>query len=69
MAPELVKLMVAEVNVAVPAGPGVEAGMVLLAEVDEPFRRLRIVIGKPEAKAIQAAWNGAIPVAECSVAL
>lgn len=35
--------------------------MVVLVEVDEPRRRLRIVIAQPEARAIQAAWAGAIP--------
>lgn len=61
MPPDLVKLMISEVNVAVPAGPGVEAGMVVLAEVEEPRRRLRIVIAQPEARAIQGAWTGVIP--------
>lgn len=59
--PDLVKMMVSEVKVAVPAGPGVEAGVVMLSEVDEPFRRLRIVIGQPEARAIQSAWTGVVP--------
>jgi hypothetical protein len=54
--------MVSEVNVAVPAGPGVEAGMVVLGELEEPHRRLRIVIAQPEARAIQGAWTGVIPV-------
>lgn len=62
MPPDLVKLMVSEINVAVPAGPGVEAGMVVLGEIDDPNRRLRIVIGQPEARAIQGAWTGVIPV-------
>ncbi len=53
--------MVSEVNVAVPAGPGVEAGMVVLGEVGEPYRRLRIVIAQTEARAIQAAWTGVVP--------
>ncbi len=53
--------MISEVNVAVPAAPGVEAGMVVLGEVDQPHRRLRIVIAQPEARAIQGAWTGAIP--------
>ncbi len=35
--------------------------MVVLVEVDEPRRRLRIVIAQPEARAIQAAWAGVIP--------
>ncbi len=61
MLPDLVKLMISEVNVAVPAGPGVEAGMVVLVEVEEPRRRLRIVIAQPEARAIQGAWTGVIP--------
>jgi bifunctional DNase/RNase len=61
VAPELVKLMVAEVNVAVPAGPGVEAGLVVLSEVELPRRRLRIIAGKAEVRAIHAAWSGAMP--------
>jgi bifunctional DNase/RNase len=61
VAPELVKLMVAEVNVAVPAGPGVEAGLVVLSEVELPRRRLRIIVGKAEVRAIHAAWSGQLP--------
>lgn len=58
--PDLIKLKVVEVRTAVPAGAGVEAGMVALAEEAEPYRTLRIVIGQPEARAIQAAWRGAV---------
>lgn len=53
--------MVASVDVAVPAGPGVEAGMVVLSEVEEPRRRLHIIVGKGEVRAIHAAWTGAVP--------
>jgi bifunctional DNase/RNase len=36
--------------------------MVVLGELEEPHRRLRIVIAQPEARAIQGAWTGVIPV-------
>lgn len=35
--------------------------MVVLTEDDPPFRSLKIIIGQPEARAIQAAWHGAVP--------
>ena len=54
----LTKVSVSDVRTAVPAGPGVEAGMVTLREDDEPYRAIQIVIGQPEARAIQAAWSG-----------
>ncbi len=54
-------MSVAEVRTAVPAGTGVEAGLVVLADHDEPRRFLRIVIGQPEARAIDVAWRAATP--------
>jgi bifunctional DNase/RNase len=39
----------------------VEAGLVVLTEEQPPGRMLRIVIGQPEARAIMAAWQGAVP--------
>jgi bifunctional DNase/RNase len=54
-----VKLRIADVVLAVPASVGVEAGMVVLTEQQEPGRSLRIIIGQPEARAISAAWQGA----------
>lgn len=57
----LSKLSVVEVRAAVPAGTGVEAGMVVLAEESQPHRMLRIVIGQPEARAIHLAWRGGVP--------
>jgi bifunctional DNase/RNase len=57
----LAKASVADVRVAVPAGAGVEAGLVVLQEDDPPQRTVRIVIGQPEARAITAAWSGAVP--------
>ena len=61
MPSERVKLTVTEVQLAVPANVGVEAGMVVLTEEQPPGRRLRIVIAQPEARAIMAAWQGAVP--------
>ena len=57
--PEPVKLRITDVVVAVPASVGVEAGMVVLTEEQQPGRSLRIIIGQPEAHAISAAWQGA----------
>jgi bifunctional DNase/RNase len=57
---EEVMLSVTEVRPAVPAGPGVEAGLVVLSEDAEPRRTLRIIIGQPEARAILGAWSGAV---------
>ncbi len=51
----------AEVRTAVPSGLGVEAGLVVLQEEKEPHRLLRIIIGQPEARAIQAAVHQAVP--------
>lgn len=56
----LAKVSVSDVRVAVAAGPGVEAGMVTLTEDDPPNRTVPIVIGQPEARAIQSAWSGAV---------
>lgn len=56
----LTKVSVSDVRTAVPASPGVEAGMVTLREDDGPYRAIQIVIGQPEARAIQAAWTGQI---------
>jgi len=55
---DLVRVEVHEARTAVPAGAGVEAGMVVLREIDEPHRLLRIVMGQPEARAIHAKWSG-----------
>lgn len=57
----LVQLSVLDVRLAVPAGPGVEAGMVVLREDKGLRRQLRIVVGPAEARAIQAAWKGQVP--------
>jgi uncharacterized protein len=54
----LVKVSVSDVRVAVATSPGVEAGMVTLREDDPPHRTVPIVIGQPEARAIQQAWTG-----------
>jgi bifunctional DNase/RNase len=56
-----VHLRISDVLTAVPAGAGVEAGMVVLTEDDPPGRSLRIIIGQPEARAIMSAWQGAAP--------
>ena len=56
-----IKLHVSDVQTAVPASVGVEAGMVVLTEDEPPQRSLRIIIGQPEARAILAAWQGATP--------
>lgn len=60
MSEGLVRVSVADVRTAVPTTPGVEAGMVTLKEDAPPHRMVPIVIGQPEARAIQAAWTGAV---------
>lgn len=59
--PALVELSLSEVRPSVLLRPGQEAGLVVLAEVDEPFRSLHIYVGQAEAKAIQAGWYGGRP--------
>jgi len=59
MAGDLVKVSVSDVRVAVAAGPGLEAGMVTLRKDEPPHRTVPIIIGQPEARAIQGAWSGA----------
>jgi uncharacterized protein len=54
----LTRVSVSDVRTAVPAVAGVEAGMVTVREDQAPYRPLPIVIGQPEARAIQAAWSG-----------
>ena len=56
----LAKVAVSDVRVAVATSPGVEAGLVTLREERPPHRSVPIVIGQPEARAIQAAWTGAV---------
>lgn len=56
----LAKVSVSDVRVAVATSPGVEAGLVTLREDDAPHRSVPIVIGQPEARAIQSAWTGAV---------
>lgn len=55
------KVVVADVRTAVPTTAGVEAGSVTLREADPPYRSIEIVIGQPEARAIQSAWSGQVP--------
>ncbi len=56
----LTKVAVSEVRVAVATSPGVEAGTVTLREEDPPHRSFTIVIGQPEARAIQSAMSGMV---------
>jgi uncharacterized protein len=56
----LAKVSVSDVRVAVATSPGVEAGLVTLREEMAPHRTVPIVIGQPEARAIQSAWTGAV---------
>jgi bifunctional DNase/RNase len=58
---DLIQLRVADVKVAVPAGNGVEAGLVVLEEEAHPYRTLRMFIGQPEARAIHVPWSNTIP--------
>jgi bifunctional DNase/RNase len=44
----------------VAAAPGQEAGLVTLREDSDPHRSVPIIIGQPEARAIQAAWTGTV---------
>ncbi len=60
MSEGLTKVSVSEVRTAVPTTPGVEAGMVTLREDEAPYRTVPIIIGQPEARAIQAAWSGQV---------
>ncbi len=57
----LVELGLSEVRPSVLLRPGQEAGLVVLAEMDEPFRSLHIYVGQPEARAIQSGWHSARP--------
>ena len=59
--PALVELGLSEVRPSVLLRPGQEAGLIVLAEMDEPFRSLHIYVGQAEAKAIQAGWHGGRP--------
>lgn len=61
MTTSLVKLSVTDVRLAVPAGAGVEAGMVTLSEESPPSRQLRIIVGPAEARAIHSAWTSTVP--------
>lgn len=56
----LVRVSVSDVRTAVPTTPGVEAGMLTLREEDPPHRLVPIIIGQPEARAIQSAWMGTV---------
>ncbi len=61
MTEQLVELEITEVRAAVPLRPGQEAGLVVLAEREEPFRSLHIYIGQAEARAIQAGQRAEKP--------
>lgn len=58
---QLCGVSVIDVSVAVPAGNGVEAGMVVLQEDEPPYRRIQMYVGQPEARAIRVAWRAEIP--------
>lgn len=58
---QLCGISVVDVSVAVPAGNGVEAGMVVLQEDQYPYRRIRMYVAQPEARAIRVAWRSEIP--------
>ena len=58
---QLCGVSVVDVSVAVPAGNGVEAGMVVLQEDQPPYRRIRMYVAQPEARAIRVAWRSEIP--------
>ena len=55
------RVSVSEVRTAVPTTAGVEAGMVTLREDQVPYRAVPIIVGQPEARAIQSAWSGTVP--------
>ena len=57
----LAELVLSEVRPSVTVRPGQEAGLVVLAEMDEPFRSLHMYVGQSEAKAIDAGWRGGRP--------
>jgi len=56
----MAKVSVSDVRTAVPATPGVEAGLVTLREDQAPWRAIQIVIGQHEARAIHSAWSGQV---------
>jgi bifunctional DNase/RNase len=58
---DLVLLRITDVRVAVPAGNGVEAGLVVLEEEIPPHRSLRLYVGQAEARAIQVSWSNTVP--------
>jgi bifunctional DNase/RNase len=58
---DLISLKVTDVSLAVPAGNGVEAGLVVLREDQAPYRVLRMYVGRPEARAIRVAWKNEVP--------
>jgi bifunctional DNase/RNase len=59
---DVVELTVSDVRVAVPAGNGVEAGLVLLREMAAPNRILRMYVGQAEARAIHVPWSNGVPL-------
>lgn len=61
MPDQLKSLSITDVRTAVPAGIGIEAGQVTLIENTPPYRSLNIIMGQPEARAIQTAWQSRIP--------
>jgi bifunctional DNase/RNase len=58
---DLVALTITDVRVAVPAGNGVEAGLVVLQEDEEPHRKLQMYVAQPEARAIHVSWSHGVP--------
>lgn len=61
MEDDLIKLSLIDVQPAVPAGNGVEAGLVVLEEDEAPRRQLFMYVGQPEARAIHTAWSNEVP--------
>jgi bifunctional DNase/RNase len=57
----VIPLEIIRVQTELPSSTGIEAGMVVLAEQAPPRRVLQIVVGRHEARAIMAAWEGAAP--------